>query len=151
MGTGTLFNDTDPRARGSTSALVESRILVLSPGTVRALAERDIRVTRALLRETSARVAEYINELETSTFGSLRQRLARHLLDIAAEQQTGPLLVAQASQQDLAGAVGTVREIVVRILRDLRSEGLVRTGRGCVELLDPLRLHAETYGQPGDL
>jgi CRP/FNR family transcriptional regulator len=80
MGTGTLFNDTDPRARGSTSALVESCILVLSPETVRALAEHDIRVTRALLRETSARVAEYINELETSAFGSLRQRLARHLL-----------------------------------------------------------------------
>jgi hypothetical protein len=53
---------------------------VLSPETVRALAEHDIRVTRALLRETSARVAEYINELETSAFGSLRQRLARHLL-----------------------------------------------------------------------
>jgi CRP/FNR family cyclic AMP-dependent transcriptional regulator len=145
MGTGTLFNQGTPRARGNLTALVDSQLLRLQPATIWALAENDIRVTRALLTETSARVAEYINELQTSAFASLRQRLARHLLDIAAEQQEGDRLVAHANQEELAGAVGTVREIVVRILRDMRSEGLVRTGRGGVELLEPTRLDAETY------
>jgi CRP/FNR family transcriptional regulator len=46
----------------------------------------------------------------------------------------------------LADAVGSVREVVVRILHDLRDEGVVRTGRGNVQLLDPARLDAETYG-----
>jgi CRP/FNR family transcriptional regulator len=147
MGTGTLFNESSPHARGNLAALVDSRILKLHPPAVRALAERDIRVTRALLHETSARVAEYINELEASSSGSLRQRLARHLLDLAAEQQAGSRLLARATQEDLAGAIGTVREIVVRILRDMRQEGLVRTSRGRVEVLDPARLDAETYGR----
>jgi hypothetical protein len=40
-----------------------------------------------------------------------------------------------------------VREIVVRILRDMRAEGLVRTGRGSVEVLDPARLDAETFSR----
>ncbi len=151
MGTGTVFNDSEDRARASTSALVDSRVIALNADTVRTAAEHDIRVTRALLGETSARVAEYINELETSAFGSFRQRLARHLLDIASEQQTSSLLVARVSQEALAGAVGTVREIVVRILRDLRNDGLVRTGRGRVEIMDPVRLDAETYWRPDPL
>jgi CRP/FNR family cyclic AMP-dependent transcriptional regulator len=147
MGTGTVFNETDPGARGNLTALVASRLLSLRPATLRSLAETDIRVTRALLGETSARVAEYINELQATSFASLRQRLARHLLDIAADRQAGPPLMARVSQEELADAVGTVREIVVRILRDMRNEGLVRTGRGWVELLDPMRLDAETYAR----
>jgi len=55
--------------------------------------------------------------------------------------------VARTNQEELAGAVGTVREIVVRILRDFRDRDLVRTGRGEVELLDPVRLDAQTYGR----
>jgi CRP/FNR family transcriptional regulator len=147
MGTGTVFNTGSPHARGHLAALVDSRILKLHPPIVRALAGRDIRVTRALLAETSARVAEYINELEASASASLRQRLARHLLDLAADQQAGPRLMARVSQEELAGAVGTVREIVVRILRDMRQERLVRTSRGRVEVLDPARLDAETFGR----
>lgn len=144
MGTGTAFNASSPMARGNLIALVDSRLLALQPAALRRLADRDIRVTRALLAETSARVADYINELRWSAFASLRQRLARHLLDLAAERQTGPEMVAHANQEELAAAVGTVREIVVRILRDMRAEGLVRTRRGAVELLDPVRMELET-------
>lgn len=146
MGTGTIFNEAGSAARGSLTALVDSRVLELRPAAARALADRDIRVARALLRETSARVAEYINELEATSLASLRQRLARHLLDLAADRRSGPGLEVHASQQELAGAIGTVREIVVRILSDMREAGLVVTSRGRVELLDPARLDAETYG-----
>jgi len=145
MGIPTLFNQGAPRAHGNTTALVDSRILQLHSPTVRELAERDIRVTGAFLRESSARVAEYIKEIQASTFATIRQRLARHLLDIAAEQQVGDRLEARTSQEALAGAIGTVREVVVRILRDMRTEGLVRTSREKVVLLDPAGLEAETY------
>jgi CRP/FNR family transcriptional regulator len=144
MGIATLFSERRPRAHGTTTALVDSRVLALQPTTVRRLAG-DPQVARALLNETSERVMEFIEELEINSFGSLRQRLVRHLLDIAADQQQGARLVASLSQEELAGAIGTVREIVVRILRDLREEGLVQTGREGIVLLDPARLHDETY------
>lgn len=147
MGIATLFNEQAPRAHGNTTALVDSRILQLDPDVVRGLAGNDIRVTGALLKETSARVAEYIKEVEATSFASIRQRLARHLLDIAADQQVVGRLQAKATQEELAGAIGTVREMVVRILAEMREEGLVDTRRGAVELLDPSRLYDEIYSQ----
>lgn len=54
-------------------------------------------------------------------------------------------LVVRLSQQELADYAGTVREVVGRILRDLKDEQLVTTGRDEVVLLDPERLHDITW------
>ena len=48
-------------------------------------------------------------------------------------------------QQQIADAVGTVREVVVRILRDFREAGLVRTTRHGTIIVDPVGLEAETW------
>lgn len=145
MGTATLFNPVRPKTHANLTAVVESCVMVLQPKLVQSLAATEMAVARALLAETSARTAEYISELEATTFASARQRLARHLLDLAAEGAAGGQLVAHASQEELAEAAGTVREVAVRVLRELRGDGLVRTRRGAVELLDAARLDAETY------
>jgi CRP/FNR family transcriptional regulator len=72
--------------------------------------------------------------------------VALHLLDLASNQQGqhGPL-VARGSQQELAEAVGSVREVVARVLRDLRHAGLVATGPDGVRILDPTGLHDQTW------
>jgi len=127
-------------------ALTPCRILVLQPATVRAVADRDARVANILAEEIAHRLINFLDELAGNTFGSMRQRVVRHLLDLAAGPtgQRSPL-IARVSQQELADAVGSVREVVVRLLRDLREEGLVRTGRDEIELLEPDRLHGETF------
>jgi CRP/FNR family transcriptional regulator, cyclic AMP receptor protein len=51
--------------------------------------------------------------------------------------------VARLSQQELAGQVGTVREVVARVLRELRDAGVVRTERDEIVVLDPGHLSAE--------
>jgi CRP/FNR family cyclic AMP-dependent transcriptional regulator len=84
--------------------------------------------------------------LAGNVFGSVRQRLIRHLLDLAGETASAggnPSLVARVSQQQLADAIGSVREVVARVLRELRSEGLVETGPGGIRLCDPAALEAE--------
>jgi CRP/FNR family transcriptional regulator, cyclic AMP receptor protein len=55
------------------------------------------------------------------------------------------VLEAQVSQQELAEAVGSVREVVARVLRDLRSVGLIATVPGVVRVLDPAGLHDQTW------
>lgn len=128
-------------------ALVDCDLLALQPDVVGRLAESDPGVTRALLVELSERVVSFIAEIPSGAFASVRQRVARHLLDLASEHQRGPGLIAPVSQQELADAVGTVREVVVRVLRDLRAEGIVETRRAGIVLVAPERLLAETYGE----
>ncbi|HEX8928591.1 MAG TPA: helix-turn-helix domain-containing protein, partial [Actinomycetota bacterium] len=42
-------------------------------------------------------------------------------------------------------AVGSVREVVARALRALRVAGVVATGPDSVLILDPARLHDESW------
>lgn len=79
----------------------------------------------------------------------MRQRVARHLLDLATATQTGRDLTVTISQQELADAVGSVREVVVRVLRELREQGQIETRRNGIVLLDPQRLAAEAYPGAG--
>jgi CRP/FNR family transcriptional regulator, cyclic AMP receptor protein len=57
--------------------------------------------------------------------------------------------VAHVSQQELADAVGSVREVVARALRDFRVAGMVATTADNVVILDPARLYAESGGPAG--
>ncbi len=145
LGAMSLFSDefTEPATK---QALVDTQLLRMSPSTVRALAERDLRVARALLVELSERARNFVNEIPRTTFASVRQRVARQLLDLASTEHgsdpTGELAV-RITQQGLADATGTVREVVVRTLRQLRDAGVVRTERDRIVLLDPARLTDE--------
>jgi CRP/FNR family transcriptional regulator len=122
-------------------ALVDAEVLALSPGVARRAAAQDIRVTQAFLREQSERAISFLYEVPGSAFATVRQRVARHLLDIASEG--APELVVPVSQQQLAEAVGTVREVIVRVLRELRTAGVVHTERNRIIIVDPARLIAE--------
>jgi CRP/FNR family transcriptional regulator, cyclic AMP receptor protein len=53
------------------------------------------------------------------------------------------------SQQELADAVGSVREVVARALRDFRVAGIVATAADSVVILDATRLYSETAWPPG--
>lgn len=121
-------------------ALVDSELLAMRSAVVVRLAGQDVRLARALLGETSERALAFAAEVAGSAFATVRQRVARHLLDLAADHQQGTDLVAPISQQELADAVGTVREVVVRVLRELRAEGIVHTARGEIVIRDPERL-----------
>jgi CRP/FNR family transcriptional regulator len=121
-------------------ALSDSDLLSLRPVIVRGWADRDPRVARALLTETSERVMSFVAEFSGHAFANVRQRIARHLLDLASDHQRPDELLAPISQQELADAVGTVREVVVRELRELREGGMVQTGRDGIVICDPERL-----------
>ena len=140
-----------------TQALVDAELLRMSPTTARRRAEHDLRVANALLGELSERVVNFVWELSGSAFATVRQRVARHLLDLASERlpqpasehRSGSELVVRVSQRELAEAVGTAREVVVRVLRDLRQDGVVRTGRDQIVIADPARLLQEHGWNPG--
>lgn len=120
----------------SVQAVTGGELLRLSPDVVLAATARHPDVAQGFLSEVSERAMSFAAEVTWGTFAPVRQRVARHLLDLATTVVSGEL-VAQVSHQDLADAVGSVREVVVRVLRQLRQEGVVGTGRGRVAILDP--------------
>ena len=132
--------------------LVDAEVLRLSPTMARRMAERDVRVALAFLAEQGERTLNFLHELPGSAFATVRQRVSRHLLDLAAQREPGrdrtTELVVPVSQQQLADAAGTAREVVVRVLRELRQEGVVRTERDQIVVLQPARLVAEQGWNP---
>ena len=129
-------------------AVEPSSLFRISSRTLTAAARRDARVGWALAEELNRRLYETLEQTAVNAFGSVRQRVAGHLLDLASDQQhPEDRLVARVSQQDLADATGSVREVVARVLREFRVAGIVATGADSVVILDAARLHAESAGQ----
>jgi CRP/FNR family transcriptional regulator len=139
---------------GTTQALLPSVVLRLSPRTVLHAAQSDLRVAQAMLEELADRVVTFIEEIPGTAFASVRQRVARHLLDLSSPTHEGRAspddeLVAAVTQRELAEAVGTSREVVVRTLRELREQGVVRTSRDRIVVADPARLVDELMWNTG--
>ena len=131
-------------------AVEPSSVFRISARTLLTTAQRDARVSWAIAGELNRRLFEVLEQTAVIAFGSVRQRVAAHLLDLASEQQRPHgRLVARVSQQELADAAGSVREVVARVLRDLRVAGIVATTTDSVVILDPARLYAESGGAAG--
>lgn len=132
-------------------AVTDAERLRLDIDTLRDIAKHDPDVAWAILGELTNTVYDLWHELAATAFASVPQRVARHLLEIAARDQEaeGGTLVAHVSQQELADLVGSVREVVARALRELRDESIVRVTRGGIEVLDPTLLASRAW--PRDL
>jgi CRP/FNR family cyclic AMP-dependent transcriptional regulator len=130
-------------------AVTDSALLMFSPVALRALASEDVRVAWPLAQEVTRLLYGVLDAFAGNAFGSLRQRVARHLLDLATTRQTTAVLVAEVNQQALADAVGSAREVVSRTLHDFRSVGLIGDSRGGIVLLDANRL--EEVASSGEL
>jgi len=131
-------------------AVTPTAVWMLPPARLRALCEQHASLATAVAEECAARASDAIEELALLTFGSVRQRVARHLLDLAAAQQRAGELVAAVTQQELADAAGTVREVVARVLKQLHQTGVTAGSDAGVVILDAARLDAEaTSGATG--
>jgi len=117
-------------------AVTDATAVGTRPGVLPRLAQRDPRVGLWMADELAARVDGLLQELAMNTFWPVRRRLGRHLLDLAADDQQGQALLVRASHQELADAVGTVREVVARTLATLRADGYIATGPDGIRLLD---------------
>lgn len=78
------------------------------------------------------RIGEMMQLVEEVAFRKLDQRLANRLLGHGA--------VLRLTHQQLADELGSVREMVSRLLKGFADQGLVRLAREQVEILDPAGL-----------
>ena len=108
LGAMSLFTDgfAEPATK---QALVDTQLLRMSPTKVRELAHRDLRVARALLVELSERAHGFVNEIPGTAFATVRQRVARQLLDLAAVHCDGSRPNERACGSDHPTGPGRLR------------------------------------------
>lgn len=131
----------------SEQILTDAALLMLNVRTLQRGGQTEPRVGWLMAQEVTRRLYDTLEALAGNTFGSLRQRVARHLLDLAASRRQGKDLVVKATQQELADAVGSVRPVIARIMRDFRTEGIITTSSDGVIILKPTELHAITWSR----
>lgn len=78
------------------------------------------------------RIADLMQLVEEVAFRKLDQRLANLLLGKGRQ--------LNVTHQQLADELGSVREMVSRLLKGFADQGLVRLGREQIEILDPIGL-----------
>lgn len=108
------------------------------PGAVyRRLFETETSIRDLTVQALSTLVYRLMTELETVHGSQYRQRLAQFVL--AHANADG---VLAATQEEIAGHLGTSREVVARLVRDLVKQQIVETGRGRLRIRDLFALRA---------
>jgi CRP-like cAMP-binding protein len=92
------------------------------------------------------RLRHLVGVVESLTFGSVTQRLARLLLD-ASRQAGADEFEFPLTHQELASRLGTVREVVSRNLARFRAEGMIRLQGRQLRIQD--RAAMERESEPG--
>ncbi len=127
----------------SVQMVTDTTLLMLNAKTLRELAQTEAALGWLLAQEVTRRLYDTLDAVADNAFGSLRQRVARHLLDLAMVREG--TLVAVVSQHELAEAVGSARPAVGRVVGELRDLGLIATSPRGVTILDADRLHTQTW------
>lgn len=123
-------------------------VSMLNVTLVQGLARTNATLAWLFAQQVSEICFEVIDSLSVNLFAPVRQRVSRHLLDLAQDRTDG--LVVDVEQQELADAIGSVREVVARTLRALRDEGLLERAPDGLRLLRPDRLHKIAQGRETD-
>lgn len=115
------------------TAIAESDLdlLVLPPEAFHALMAQDEAFRRFVLGSFGARLADVMKVVEAVAYHQLDVRLARLLLERAGAGDD-----VKATHQALADALGSVREMVSRLLRTFEDRQWIALGREHVTLLD---------------
>lgn len=120
-------------------AVSDVRLLELSVDGLRRAVRNDPEVAAAIVEDLTNSLMNAYTLLAQHVFESVPRRVARALLDLA-ELVDGELLV-RASQQSVADAIASVREVVSRVLTQMRDAGLIERIPNAYKILDPAELH----------
>ena len=99
----------------SIQAVTDASILALPPALVRQAAEHHVLVARALFNELSERVLSFTAEIPGNAFATVRQRVARHILDLAVAEGD---LVSRVGDRLVRGCAGAAHRHRVYDLRE---------------------------------
>ncbi len=138
MGPGDSFNDVPAFDEGpnpaSAQAMEPSVVCLLRTQDMIELMQRYPALALGVIRVFASRLRHLTTLVEDLSFRHVTSRLAKVLLMQVEEAGKGRSL--HLTQQDLASMVGTAREVVVRSLRSMESQGILKRERHRLVVLD---------------
>ncbi len=124
--------DGEPHS-ATVKALTDSKIRIFTAREVNEQLDRNPRQLKQLLLKQNQRLRALTEKLLRVGTQSVHKRLAYWL----CERGTGPIAI---THHELAAQLATTRESVSKSLGQFRRQKFVRSGRGSVEVLDPVGL-----------
>ena len=118
---------------------VATQVMALPAAQMRALYEREPAVQTMVARDMAGVLAEMMTLVAEVAFRRMDARLAALLVRESASTPAG---VITLSHEEMALHLGTAREVVSRLLENLRADGLIHGERRAVTVLDPSALQA---------
>ncbi|NLB34774.1 MAG: Crp/Fnr family transcriptional regulator [Elusimicrobia bacterium] len=110
-------------------ALTDSTLLILKKEDFTSLMGSQPELLLQIARTLSARLRKADIEIEMLSFSSVKKRLIQSIYNLADKYGEGTpegiLIPREFTHQDISELVGTAREVVSRVLRELKDEGLV--------------------------
>ena len=133
LGPGDFFGeiallDNEPRSATAIAA-EDSELLLLQRNEFQGAMSENPSISGALIRVLTARLRRANHQISTLALLDVYGRVARVILDIAREEgrrlKDGRIAFRRATHQELANRIGTTRETVTRMLKDLERQGLI--------------------------
>jgi CRP/FNR family transcriptional regulator, cyclic AMP receptor protein len=119
--------DNEPRSATAIAA-EESELLSLSRADFQSVATKRS-ITGALIKVLTARLRKANHQISTLALLDVYGRVARVILDMARDEgrrlKDGRIAFRRATHQEIANRIGTTRETVTRMLKDLERQGLI--------------------------
>ncbi len=125
--------------RGTIETLTPVTVLVLRREDIDHLVLNYPDFVRALLNHLAERLTNMTDLASGLSLYSVRSRLAQFLIQLGDSSKTS----SGWTQDEIAAHIGTVRDVVGRILRDFEANGLIKRQRQQIILLDREGLYAE--------
>jgi len=133
LGPGDFFGemallDNEPRS-ATAIAVEESELLSLHRNDFQAVLNDNRSITAALIKILSSRLRRANHQISTLALLDVYGRVARVIVDMAREEgkrlRDGRIAFRRATHQEIANRIGTTRETVTRMLKDLERQGLI--------------------------
>jgi CRP-like cAMP-binding protein len=134
LGPGDFFGEMallDNEPRSATAIAVEdSELLSLHRTDFQGVTGDNIAIAHALIKILTARLRRANHQIQTLALLDVYGRVARVILDMAKEEgrrlKDGRIAFRRATHQEIANRIGTTRETVTRMLKDLERQALIR-------------------------
>lgn len=114
-------------------AVEETRVCLIPSAVLHKVELENPLVELYIYKNATEKFSEVLWTIQQVLFMKIDQRIALALHDERLRQKSNVLSV---THEDLAKQIGSVREVVSKTLKYMEEEGLVRLGRGKIEILD---------------